>query len=146
MPTEETPRQILFALCWRGEEGALQKIKDLVERKEGGVNEVDENNVSALRFSAQFNHEEITTYLLEKGANTKIRAYDGRDALLSAVEKRNLEIAEILLKHGANPNAWSPETCLLLLARENRHTQMENLLIKYGAKEKKPLTQKCQIF
>lgn len=40
------------------------------------------------------------------GASTKIRAYDGRDPLLSAVEKRNLEIAEILLKHGANPNSW----------------------------------------
>lgn len=29
MPTEETPRQILFALCWRGEEGALEKVKEL---------------------------------------------------------------------------------------------------------------------
>ena len=26
MPEEETPRQILFALCWRGEEGALDKV------------------------------------------------------------------------------------------------------------------------
>ena len=26
MPEEETPRQILFAFCWRGEEGALDKV------------------------------------------------------------------------------------------------------------------------
>ena len=27
MPTEETPRQILFALCWRGEPGSLDKVR-----------------------------------------------------------------------------------------------------------------------
>lgn len=137
MPTEETPRQRLFALCWRGETGALDTIKQLIESGEVGVNEVDENNVSALRFAAQFNHKEIVLYLLSKGASFKIKAYDGIDPLLSAVEKRNIEIVEILLERGANPNSWSKETCPLLQARENHHAAMEELLIKYGATDKK---------
>jgi len=143
MPEEETPRQILFALCWRGEEGALDKIKELIESKQVKVNDADENNVTALRFAAQFNHKEIVLYLLSKGASTKIKAYDGIDPLLSAVEKRNIDIVKILLDHGASPNSWSKETCPLLQARTNYHREMEELLVSYGAKEKKTLAEKC---
>ena len=50
---EETPRQILFALCWRGEEGALDKIKALYDSKQVKINEVDDNNVTALRFAGR---------------------------------------------------------------------------------------------
>ena len=42
------------------------------------VNAVDENNVTALRFAAQFDHLDIVQYLLSKGASTKIKAKDGR--------------------------------------------------------------------
>ena len=42
--TEETPRQILFALCWRGGNGALEKIKDLYNSKQVKKDEVDDNN------------------------------------------------------------------------------------------------------
>ena len=31
------------------------------------VNDVDENNVTALRFAAQYDHREILCYLLSKG-------------------------------------------------------------------------------
>ena len=34
MGTEETPRQKLFALCWRGGPGALDKVKELIDSKE----------------------------------------------------------------------------------------------------------------
>jgi len=52
---EETPRQILFALCWRGGEGALAKIKTLYESKQVKIDEVDDNNVTALRFAGRSN-------------------------------------------------------------------------------------------
>ena len=100
-PGEETP----FALCWRGGDGALEKVRALIESKQVKVNDVDENNVTALRFAAQYDHREILCYLLSKGASPKIRAKDGRDPLYSAVEKRNIEIVKILLDHGANPNS-----------------------------------------
>ena len=40
---------MLFALCWRGEEGALDKIKTLFESGKVKKDEVDQNNVTALR-------------------------------------------------------------------------------------------------
>ena len=73
---EETPRQILFALCWRGGQGALDKIRALYDTKQVRVDEVDENKVTALRFAAQFNHEEIVRYLLAIGSSWKIKVKD----------------------------------------------------------------------
>ena len=37
------------------------------------MDEVDENKVTALRFAAQFNHEEIVKYLLSLGSSWKIK-------------------------------------------------------------------------
>ena len=74
---EETPRQILFALCWRGGEGSLDKIQALYDSKKVKKDEVDDNNVTALRFAAQYNHPEIVRYLLDIGSSTKIKAKGG---------------------------------------------------------------------
>ena len=68
------------------------------------IDEVDENNVTALRFAAQYNHPEIVSYLLSLNSSTKIKAKDGIDPLLSAVEKRHVNIVKILLESGASPN------------------------------------------
>ena len=54
---EETPRQILFALCWRGGEGALDKIKVLYDSKQVKIDEVDDNNVTALRFAGRSKYQ-----------------------------------------------------------------------------------------
>jgi len=141
---EETPRQILFALCWRGEEGALDKIKALYDSKQVKINEVDDNNVTALRFAAQFDHREIVKYLLSIGSSTKIKAEDGIDALLSAVEKRNIEVVDILLEGGANPNNARSRDDMWCLkqARENLHDQMVELLLKHGARDPKKLSER----
>ena len=42
-----------------GFEGCLEEIKELIESKKVKVNAVDENNVTALRFAAQFDHLDI---------------------------------------------------------------------------------------
>lgn len=79
----------------------MDEIKELIESKKVKVNEVDENNVTALRFAAQFDHLAIVQYLLGRGASTSPVAHDGRDALNSAVEKRNVEVVRELLRAGA---------------------------------------------
>ena len=142
---EETPRQILFALCWRGGEGALDKIKRLYESKEVKVDEVDENRVTALRFAAQYDHHEIVTYLLSQGSSTKIKAKDGIDPLLSAVEKRHVNIVRILREAGASPNNAHSRDGMgcLKQARENSHKEMEDLLLEYGARDPKRWIDKC---
>ena len=170
---EETPRSRLFALCWRGDqprdwlyklcefimyvgeiegfEGCLEEIKELIESKKVKVNAVDENNVTALRFAAQFDHLDIVQYLLSKGASTKIKAKDGRDPLLSAVEKRNVEVVRALLNAGAGTKCSRGEQGRkekiwpLSQARENSHKEMEELLLEFGATDPKPLSDKCNL-
>lgn len=145
--TEETPRQILFALCWRGGDGALDKIKHLYESKQVKKDEVDENNVTALRFAAQYNHPEIVLYLLSLGSSTKIKAKDGIDPLLSAVEKRHVNIVKILLEAGASPNnALSRDGMWCLRqAQENFHDEMVEILLQHGAREPKKFAEKCTL-
>jgi len=144
---EETPRQILFALCWRGGEGALDKVKAMYDNKLVKIDEVDDNNVTALRFAAQYDHREIVRYLLSIGSSTKIKAEDGIDALLSAVEKRNIEVVEILLEGGANPNNSRSRDDMWCLkqARENMHVEMVELLLKHGARDPKKLSERCLV-
>ena len=145
--TEETPRQILFALCWRGGDGALDKIKALYDSKQVKKDEVDDNNVTALRFAAQYDHPEIVTYLMSIGSSWKIKARDGIDPLLSAVEKRHVNIVKIMLEAGADPNnAHSKDDMWCLKqARENGHGEMEELLLKHGARDPKKLSEKCSL-
>ena len=142
---EETPLQILFALCWRGGEGALDKIKRLYESKEVKIDEFDDNRVTALRFAAQYDHPEIVTYLLSLGSSTKIRAKDGIDPLLSAVEKRHVNIVRILLEAGASPNNANSSDGMWCLrqARENCHNEMVELLLLYGARDPKKWSERC---
>jgi len=144
-PQEETPRQILFALCWRGGDGALDKIKQLYDTKQVKKDEVDENNVTALRFAAQYNHLEIVSYLLDIGSSTKIKAKDGIDPLLSAVEKRHIEVVRLLLERGASPNnAHSRDDMWCLKqARESCYDEMVELLLQHGARDRKKFTDKC---
>ena len=84
-------------------------------------------------------------YLLSIGSSTKIKAEDGIDALLSAVEKRNIEVVEILLEGGANPNNARSRDDMWCLkqARENLHDQMVELLLKHGARDPKKLSDRC---
>ena len=69
-PTEENNRRILFAAAWRGEE---DKLKSLIDSGAVPINAVDENKVTALRFTAQYGHEELTRFLLEKGADPNLK-------------------------------------------------------------------------
>ena len=125
----------------------MEKIKELYDSKQVKKDEVDDNNVTALRFAAQYDHPEIVQYLLSLGSSTKIKAKDGIDPLLSAVEKRHVNIVRILLEAGASPNnALSRDGMWCLKqAQENSHEEMVELLLKYGAREPKSWKEKCSI-
>ena len=63
MAKEENDKHIrgkLFAAAWRGE---FSDLKDIIESESNFVNARDENGVTALRFTAQFGHLEMTKYV-----------------------------------------------------------------------------------
>ena len=108
---------------------------------------MDDNNVTALRFAAQYDHPEIVRYLLDIGSSTKIKAKDGIDPLLSVVEKRHLEVARMLLEDGASPNNAHIKDNMWCLkqARDNSHDEMVVLLLKHGARDPKKFIEKCVV-
>lgn len=59
----------------------------------------------ALHSACQRGHREIAKYLLKKGANVNAVDKDGDTALLIAIVKLDDSMVDILLSHGANPNA-----------------------------------------
>ena len=67
---EENFRRILFAAAWRGEE---VKLKEIINSNAVPINAVDENKVTALRFTAQYGHKSLTRFLLEKGADPNLK-------------------------------------------------------------------------
>ena len=61
MGDEKFKRGKLFAAAWRGE---FDGVKSIIEPRDINIDSVDENGVTALRFSAQFGHIEISRQVL----------------------------------------------------------------------------------
>ena len=57
MVDEKFKRGKLFAAAWRGE---FDGVKSIIEPRDINIDSVDENGVTALRFSSQFGHIEIS--------------------------------------------------------------------------------------
>ena len=93
--------------------------------------------MTALRFSAQYGHLEITQFLLSKGADPNIRAHDGFDPLMSAVEKGEKEICALLLDRGANVRTKTRLATPLMIAKEKGHGEVEKLLVSQNFKYSK---------
>ncbi|MGD9539154.1 MAG: ankyrin repeat domain-containing protein [Alphaproteobacteria bacterium] len=80
----------------------------------------------------------MVTLLLERGAAVDGTDPIGRTALMRAAVHGWLDIVEVLLAHGADPNAATPGTppiTPLLLARQGGHDEVAARLIAAGAKE-----------
>jgi uncharacterized protein len=54
---------------------------------------------------AYYSGKSICSMLIEKGANVNVTAQDGITSLMLAAENAKLDVVELLLRHGANPNA-----------------------------------------
>jgi ankyrin repeat protein len=83
--------------------------------------------------------KEMVRLLLEKGSNPDIRSreeagHKGGTALLEAAFWSRLEIAEMLIKRGANVNAKAARGVVPLHeAARMGHVELARLLLKHGA-------------
>lgn len=82
--------------------GSLETVKLLVEHK-ADVNEPGGNGKTPLILAAQNGHEDIISYLLERGAEVNGRnAADGTTALMWAANTGRARIVELLLESGGD--------------------------------------------
>jgi ankyrin len=88
-----------------------------------------------LSVAAEHGHEDMVRFLLDRGAwiNLGDRSPPGRPPLHHAVAGNHVQIAKLLLEHGADPNShWATyDICPLDCAKSDR---MKALLRQYGAK------------
>ncbi len=88
-----------------------------------------------LHFASIFGHTAIAQYLLERGAQTKVKDILGSSPLHEACRYGQSEIVLLLLKAGSDPNSQDSlgKTPLLLVIENNKRLEIYDLLLKYKA-------------
>ena len=90
---------------------------------------------TALAHAVMEEHIDTVEFLLERGANPNLDAGFGvHYPLMSAADDRNLEIARLLIQHGADVNASNIDDITpLLIAAEEGYFEFVRLLLENGA-------------
>ncbi len=124
----------LFNECMFGTD--IKKIQDLLDQG-ADINFQSKRGKTALMIAIgtpNYNLELIKFLIDIEGINLDIRSNDGATALITAIDKKNDEIAKLLINKGANLDIQdlygrSP----LILAIQLRNTYIASLLISSGA-------------
>jgi uncharacterized protein len=115
----------LFPLLYAARDGRLEIVRTLIAAK-ADVNQVDANGITPLIAAITNNHVDVARFLMDHGADIKASDWYGRTPLWAAVETRNmdfdngtfensidrkpfLELIQVLLKQGADPNVRMKE-------------------------------------
>ena len=98
-------------------DGNYQNFQDMFLKFNPGIEERDENQNSFLNIAVQCGCKEIILFLLEKGANTNSQNKKLNTPLHYALSFQNYDIADLLLKYGAdesikNSDGLTPWQCL----------------------------------
>ncbi len=106
--------EILFLYI---KDGNYQNFQDMFLKFNPGIEERDENQNSFLNIAVQCGCKEIILFLLEKGANTNSQNKKLNTPLHYALSFQNYDIADLLLKYGAdesikNSDGLTPWQCL----------------------------------
>jgi len=119
--------------------GDQERVEHLLKRDSRLARRLDSGRISPLSYAAREGHLHIVRLLLERGADPNTPedcAPDGR-ALYEACCRNHFEVAELLLKHVANPNAGmdSCECCLTIGAiyHGDKAKPLQRLLRRHGA-------------
>jgi ankyrin repeat protein len=116
----------LSPLLYAARDGRIESARMLVAAG-AQVNQTDANGITPLLMAITNNHMEVARFLIEQGAAINVMDWYGRTPLGAAVETRNmdvdngtfengvdrapvLELIEVLLARGADPNTRMKET------------------------------------
>ena len=117
-------------------DGDLERVKTLVGQG-ADVNAMNRMKMTPLLVAAMNNRTEVCKFLADKGATLDTKSgMGGQTALYYAVEKNNKDLAEFLVKKGADVNiATTRGENPFSLAKKMGNTEMADFLAKNGAKD-----------
>jgi len=120
------------ALAFACEGGHTEIVETLVNAG-ASIDQADKEGRTPLMKAARAGHIDTVRYLLSKGADVN-RSSDNNDATILSLVCANghLELASLLLKHGANPNHLLKDrsNCLIEAAKHG-HINIVQLLLEY---------------
>jgi ankyrin repeat protein len=116
--------------------GDLERVQSLVEADPGLANAYAPDGFQPLGLASFFGHKRVVKFLLAQGAevNSPSRNAQRVMPLHSAVANRHLDIARLLVEHGADVNARQAQDFTPLhAAADNGQLDMVALLLAHGA-------------
>jgi ankyrin repeat protein len=90
------PKVNIFGAAALGDQSA---VKDSLNQRPGIINERDRHGLTSLDWAVMAEDESMVKYLLQRGADP-----NACRALLLAAQNGNVEIAKLLIEHGADPS------------------------------------------
>src|SRR5213083_2184219 len=113
---------------------AYVPVRDEAEAKKRAEEEQKRNNLNWLLVRSCGAGDVIfARALLEAGANPSFRDVNGESALQQSIHKGNLNLVELLLRHGANPNQVTAAFPILMEAVFYRQPEIIRALARAGA-------------
>ena len=116
--------------------GDVKSVEQLLMKHDGQINTYSSDGFTPLTLAAYFGHLDVVKLLLEHHANPNIAANNQMRVcpLHSACAISNYEIAELLIKAGADVNARQhSDITPLHSAAHNGQARLAKLLIDHGA-------------
>jgi ankyrin repeat protein len=130
---ERGARPDIFEACAAGQ---WVRVVELLDRQPELVDAVAPDGFTPLGLAAFFRHASIVRTLLERGATADLPSQNQLHVtpLQSAAAARSMEIVELLLARGADPNSREGNGFTALhAAADNGQIEMVRLLLDHGA-------------
>ncbi len=113
--------------------GSAEDLSNLLKSKPEAANALDDNGYTPLLLAAYHGHKEMVEMLAPLVEDIDYNSSYGT-ALMGTSVKGHTEIAEILLNHGANPNALDADgTTPLIFAAMFQNEELALALLEAGA-------------
>jgi len=125
---------IASSICEAAWQGGYETVKNTTERNSDSVNTIDDRNFGPLHYSAALGYHDITSFLLDHGADANKRDGYGNTPLYWASHENSRKDVKLLVEHGADLNAPNLSGVLPLhIAVSQNHVKVVSYLIKHGA-------------
>ncbi len=112
-------------------------MKELVEKIPNSINEQNENGFTPLILACYRGNNYVATFLVNKVKDIDATS-DMGTALMACAVKGNVEIAELLLEKGCNPNITDANgTTALIYATQFKNSELIKALLKHNADKTK---------